>query len=373
MYKKILVPLDGSILAEAVLPFVERVAQAEKSGVTLITVLEPPVEEMVEPSAQQREEGLVPHLDQVVERMTSYGKIYLKRVARRLKEKGIDVQDDVLLGRPATEIANYANKNGVDLVAMSTHGRGGITRWRYGSVANELLRSLTAPLFLLRSSGKASEASSYGSASQLLRVVVPLDGSKLAEQALAHARELASKLDLEIHLIRAVSQPTPAYMGPDAIDYYYDLDEILTREAAAYMASVAQQLEKEKFRVTVRVFHGFPAANIVDYAAAIGQSIICITTHGRTGIGRALLGSVADKVLQESESPVVMARAQGTQHDSNNALNRPTVSGPSAYLLPPHIQVERLILSYHFIPQASDGQPARRRLSDGPWDVAVLA
>ena len=338
MYKHILVPLDGSTLAEAVLPFVELLAKAGSAKVTLVTVGEHPADNMppepqglpssLEGGAHpgegyrdqteyrvglQAESELLqrrPYLDQIVERIISYGKVYLNHVARRLQSKGVETEVDVLLGRPASQIADYAQEHSVDLVAMSTHGRGGLARWLYGSVANELRNSLQQPFLLIRSMEESSQASAEAREPLFLRVIVPLDGSPMAEQALPHAKELAAYLGLEVHLVRVVSQPMPAYMGPDAVEYYYDLDAELIKVATNYLKNVESSLKQEGLRVTSRTFHGYAANNLVDYAKVLGQNLICMTTHGRTGLGRVFLGSVADKVLQEAVVPVLMVRAK---------------------------------------------------------------
>ena len=186
MYQKILVPLDGSKLSEAVLPYVSSVAKAFDAQVSLVHVGEPVLEE-------HAPEHKV-FLDQISGQIIAYGKAYLNDQARRLQQKGISAKGEVLLGRAADEIATYADKQGMNLVAMATHGRAGLARWRYGSVANELRNRLPMPLLLIRPLEELSEAAAAARELLLLRVVVPLDGSQVAEQALPHARELASRL-----------------------------------------------------------------------------------------------------------------------------------------------------------------------------------
>lgn len=304
MYQKILIPLDGSLLSEAVLPYAETLAAASKAQVTMVYVGEPDVEEH-SPEHQV-------YLDQVTQQVLAYGKSYLRQQARRFEQKGIQTSVEVLLGRAADEITGYAQKQGVDLVAMATHGRTGLARWRYGSVANEVRNRLPMPLLLIRPAEHPSEAAMAAKEPLLLRVVVPLDGSDVAEQALPHAKELASRMDLEVHLLRIVSRPAPAYVGPEAVEYYYDLETELVKVATEYLQGVQKTLEQEGMRVTARVFHGYPAENIVDYAKALDQSIICLTTHGRTGLGRVIMGSVADKVLHDATEPIFLVRAQAS-------------------------------------------------------------
>ena len=302
MYQKILVPLDGSKLSEAVLPYAGFLAKAFGAEVSLVHVGEPVLEE-------HAPEHKV-FLDQISGQMLAYGKAYLNDQARRLQQKGISAKGEVLLGRAADEIATYADQQGMDLVAMGTHGRAGLARWRYGSVANELRNRLPMPILLIRPMEELSEAAAAAREPLLLRVVVPLDGSQVAEQALVHARELASRLELEVHLLRVVSRPAPTYIGPEAVEYYYDLESELEKVATEYLQTTQRTLEQQGLRVTSRIFHGYAADNIVDYAEALDQSLICMTTHGRTGLGRVIMGSVADKVLQEAAEPIFLVRAQ---------------------------------------------------------------
>ena len=313
MYKKILVTLDGSKFAEAVLPFVEEIARMQETSVQLIHVVPPPEDRPFDTAMERADPDYSPRLDQMVSRMAKHRQAYLDQVAGGLRAKGVAAQGEVLYGRPASEITQYASHNDVDLVAMTTHGRSGLARWRYGSVAGEVLQSITVPLFLFRSSPETSEAASSTHDSALSRIIVPLDGSELAEQALPHARALALSLGLDIDLIRIVSPPTPlmgAEVTEDYYTWYYNWEADLTKIAKDYLAGVAAKFEKDKLNVTSRIFHGNSAANIVDYAEAVGHGLICITTHGRTGLGRMVFGSVAERVLQESTSPVLMVRAQ---------------------------------------------------------------
>lgn len=301
MYNRILVPLDGSTLAESVLPYVEALTKGTAATVVLVQVND--TEAQGESPAHQQA------LDRMGEQRTSFGRAYLSHVARRLKDSGIESSGELLKGRVAGAIAQFAAAQQIDLVAMSTHGRTGLARWRYGSVANELRQLLPVPLLLLHADEAQSEAYVTAMAQLLDEVVVPLDGSAIAEQALPHAIELAKRLDLELHLVRVVMRPYMAYAEPDSVQYYFDLDAELTKVASEYLQDRAKEIEPQGIRVTTRVFHGLAAENLVDYAEALGNSLICMTTHGRTGLGRVVLGSVADKVLHDTGRPVFLVRA----------------------------------------------------------------
>jgi nucleotide-binding universal stress UspA family protein len=156
------------------------------------------------------------------------------------------------------------------------------------------------------------------------RILVPLDGSPRAEQALSLAQELAQRLDVELHLVRATTSaaeslretvPSGRMGGPDTLD---DIaigvaEDRVEREAAMallYLESVKQRLQGAGLRVVTEVRTGNAAPVIMEYAREIGASLIVMSTHGRSGIGRAIYGSVADAVLRESGTPVLLVRVQ---------------------------------------------------------------
>lgn len=152
LYKKILVPLDGSRLAECVLPHVEELA---KSGmvkeIILLRVCDSPS------IVADYPEGKGKTWEKHVERLTSNAQqqcsLYINDVEQNLKEKGFKVKSESSLGKPAEEIVNYANKNKVDLIVMASHGRSGVSRWAYGSVAEKVLRSSCVPVLLVKVPG----------------------------------------------------------------------------------------------------------------------------------------------------------------------------------------------------------------------------
>jgi nucleotide-binding universal stress UspA family protein len=155
--RKILVLLDGSGLAEEVLPYVKEHAEMSGREVTLLHVCEPPE---VEPSFvyYASQWGYPPTKplkweDYVEEEMTKVkkgAKEYLEKIGKRFSDAGIKVSSEVLLGKPAREIVDYVARNPFNLVAMSTHGRSGVSRWAYGSVADRVLHAVSSPLLLVR-------------------------------------------------------------------------------------------------------------------------------------------------------------------------------------------------------------------------------
>jgi nucleotide-binding universal stress UspA family protein len=152
MYKKILVPLDGSKLAECALPSVEELAKGcGTEEVILVSVTERvqgyrPVEDPSQPLGQR----LVPEAAGKKERQAQR---YLERIAKAIDAKGIKIRTAALLGNPAEEIAIYAKHPGCDIIVMSSHGRSGPSRWAHGSVADRVLRSSCVPVLMVRAPG----------------------------------------------------------------------------------------------------------------------------------------------------------------------------------------------------------------------------
>jgi nucleotide-binding universal stress UspA family protein len=152
MYEKILVPLDGSELAESVLPHVETIARGcSVVEIILLRVCEAPSILADYPEGKDRS------WDKHVERMTTNAQqqcnVYLGDVEKQLRDRGFNVMIESRLGKPAEEIINYANQNKVDLIIMASHGRAGVSRWAYGSEADKVLRSSCVPVLLVKVPG----------------------------------------------------------------------------------------------------------------------------------------------------------------------------------------------------------------------------
>jgi nucleotide-binding universal stress UspA family protein len=145
MYEEILVPLDGSVLAEAALPHARALAKAFDGRITLITVFEPATV-----ISQPGMVGPVISVSVDAEAETAALREYLDKIAANLKTEGIDVRTAIREGDAASAVIDYAAANREDIIVMSTHGRSGIQRWVYGSVADKVLRSANVPVLLIR-------------------------------------------------------------------------------------------------------------------------------------------------------------------------------------------------------------------------------
>lgn len=300
MIHRILIPLDGSELALQALP--HGALQARKLGAQIILLC------VLEPVPASAAEWVVP-LDLDLDRVQAEAESYLADMAEPLVEQGLHVDIRTCPGPPAETILAFARAEGVDLIVMSTHGRSGIGRWVYGSVADKVLRGADVPIFLLR----VSDAQPPAGVSDYQRLLVPLDGSELAELALPYAEAWAKAFEAEVILLRVPTLPAYVSLGPDAsmlapavLGEAYD-------EADAYLANLVRKLKAKGLAVhKAAVEPGAIADTIVDYARDAGVDCIVMSTHGRSGLGRWVYGSVADRVLRAAGVPVLLVRASAT-------------------------------------------------------------
>ena len=297
MYTQMLIPLDGSKLAENVLPYARALARALNARIELLSVVE-----SVDFAGQVRS------LDPMSKAAVREGERYLEGVARSFT--GSEVTCVVEEGEAEKIIIEKAGRDKETLIAMATRGRSGIHRWLMGSVAEKVLRGATNPLLLVRGD---EEGKSSGEA-PLKSIVVPLDGSKLAETVLPNAIDLAKKLSLEIVLTRAYQlSPSAAFAGADAV-YIPNSDALLTvvrEENNAYLQAKVDELRQNGIaKVSSILLVGSGADEIIDLARTTPDNLIAMCTHGRSGVKRWALGSVTEKVVRHSGDPVLVVRAE---------------------------------------------------------------
>lgn len=294
----VLVPLDGSILAELALNFAESLARASEARLILLRAVVPYTFGGTD-EAEARAKAI------------NEAERYLAGLVDRLAQRGIEAEATVLYGEAAPSIVEAAQLHMVDLVAMCTHGRGGLGRWVYGSVAEEVLATAPTAVLLVRA-WQALE--SVTSATERSRVLIPLDGSAFAEKALPVAEQLAATLDAELMLLRVVYPPSPILTQEWMVASYL-AEELETSESAAkqYLEGVADRLSRGGRSVSTDVRVGTPASVIADTGADV--AFLVMATHGRTGTERLMMGSVANVVVRRGEVPLVLvgpASMEGT-------------------------------------------------------------
>ena len=289
MYTKILVPLDGSNLAEQILPYAGLMAEKFQIPVELLRVNDPDAITAFAPPLQ--------------------GGDYLKKISQRHFPPSRTVHGVVEMGRPAEIIAERAAVHPGTLIAMATHGFSGIQRWLLGSVANKVVRTAKNPVLLVRPVEKRDPLEPI----QMKTLLVPLDGSGLAEKVLPHVVALAKVLPLEVNLIRVYAPSTESYVVGDGlyVDVLSQERETNRKRAEEYLEGKTQELQAEGMgRVISIAVEGDAAGEIIDLARKTPDSLIAMSTHGRSGVNRWLLGSVAEKVVQHSRDPVLVIRPE---------------------------------------------------------------
>ena len=298
MYSKILIPLDGSKTAEAVLPYARYLAGKLKIPVHLLAVID--VAEMALHSSSEKKW----FIDRMVDDGRRSGETYLHRLAATFP--GTGVRYTVEVGHAADAIIEHGGSDAAMLIAMATHGRSGLDRYLLGSVAEKVLRGSDNPLLLVRA-GVEIPADGLG----FTTIVVPLDGSELAESILPMVAGVAKKLDSEVMLFRAYHIPTAIYQG-DAVmsgEAYTDMLNALREEAAGYLDSKAAELRKLGVnRVSSLAQEGFAADEIIDLGKKKPAALIAMGSHGRSGVKRWLLGSVTETVVRHTPGAVLVAR-----------------------------------------------------------------
>jgi nucleotide-binding universal stress UspA family protein len=188
---------------------------------------------------------------------------------------------------------------------MVTHGRSGIQRWLLGSVADKVLHGAANHVFLVR----ASDQGKTGGEAALKTVIVPLDGSPLAENALAHVVDLAKELKLKVVLMRAYALP-PSVTADEYGTYMEELINQIEAEAKDYLAEKAKEVKAKGLEDVVSVASfGYGAEKIITLAHETPDSFIAMCTHGRSGIKRWVLGSVTERVVRHSGDAVLIIRA----------------------------------------------------------------
>ena len=293
MFKTILVPLDGSAVGEAALPYAEALAARGGAGLTLVR------------SARIRAPLGEPGSDQ--QRVITEAESYLASVAQQLAAKGFRVETGVPYGEsPAAWIVEEIGLRKAELVVMATHARTGPDRWLHGSVAEAVVSRATTPVLLVRAEGPHM-AERFAQTQPTL--LVALDGSELAEAALPIATDLATGLGGRVVLVGVVPRPGDLVAAQGGVVTYVGADHTrLQEEARSYLAQIAERLAAPELSVESALRPGAPATEIAAAAAEYSAAAIVMATHGRTGLARSILGSVAGQVLLHSPSPVLLTR-----------------------------------------------------------------
>lgn len=289
MVKRILVPLDGSPLAERALPYAVRLASATGARLILmhghaplLITKTPDFDVSAYAARLQAGETPVP--------ATMLAGVEIDTVTR-----------DIYMDQVAEGICETVVEEGAELVVMSTHGHSGFGRWLYGSVADQVLRQAPVPVVLISATCEHTWA-----ADAPFRILIPLDGSRFAEEVLRPASDLATALRAELLLVGAAGPVEYGYA--DSVPFMRAGFDSALQETRTYLEGVAEGLRAAGHRVIVDAEMGRPGPVIDGIARRRHVDLVALATHGRSGLARMTLGSVASEVLHRTTVPLMVFR-----------------------------------------------------------------
>lgn len=327
MFKRILVPLDGSARAETAIPVAARLARASGGTILLAQVAIIPV--------MYESYGAASVIGEMVDSEVEGAGDYLQGVKACGELAGMQVETSVLVGAPAQTIISMATMFKADLIVMTSQGKTGVKRWLLGSVAQKIARQSPIPVLVLRETNAMTATT--GSASSPVRALVTLDGSVLAKAAIEPAAQLVAALSSpnqgELHLLRVVK---PLAFNEKKVDaeFIRQAQEQTLHKAKTYMESIVEHLRegpigKLNLTITWSVIPGEDVAETIVQAGEFGEEagkgiipgrcdMIAMATHGRTGMQHWVLGSVTERVLSATHLPLLIVRPEETAFQKND-------------------------------------------------------
>jgi nucleotide-binding universal stress UspA family protein len=303
MYNNILVPLDGSELAEVVLPYAKELAGRLDLDLTLLHVCE---------SRPESQFMCQAYLERAADIVGAQSREVQSKTGAPSGGKAVEARIHVIYGHPAEAILRYAEENKPDIILMATHGHSGVRRWVMGSVADKVLRQSKVPVWLVRANIPEEIVHDEWPKRTFL---VPLDGSKAAEVVLPHVQALAKQRGAElvnVVLLRVYEKPfvTADYPERDWAKHVERMTNYFKQEAERYLAEVSKNLSAAGLHVRSEVLVGKPAGEIIKYAHDNHPNLVVMATHGSSGLSLWEYGNIADKILHGVSSPIFLVRPQ---------------------------------------------------------------
>ncbi len=275
MFETIVVPLDGSKIAEAVFAQVRKILFRKDAELVLVQAIALPT-------------GTEPTTPELTESLQVQATWYLEELARKLEGQGARVRTVLRIGDPAAVILDVAHGEKADLIAMTTHGRTGLSRWVFGSVAEKVIRAARVPVLAIRSFTPAGQPAPAEELA-LKRILVPVADADLSLDAVGPAVEVGRLFGSAVTVLHVCEGPACAVPVPQITKAFERF-----REAGLEAGPLMKQ--------------GDPAVQILDACRETGADLIAMTTHGRAGLSRWMLGSVTEKVLRGSTVPLLIVR-----------------------------------------------------------------
>ena len=304
MAPTVIVPLDTSVESEASLGAAEALVRSTGGLLFFISVIEAPSEVGVWLNAHRTIDAWVDRHMEVDE--------YLTNVAARYPDLPTDTL--VSTGNPSVEINLIAADQAEPVIVLASHARTGFSRMAVGSIATSVIHDARCPVIVVR----RGEDEPYDQApTSMKRLLVALDGSEFAESALSAAREVLGTSDLNLHLLRVVE--TTKWYGSTYAEFDYGVLDLYVQgereTASAYLEKQAKALEDTGHTVTWEICEGLVPDHIAAVSDEIDADLIVMSTHGRTGLGRVFMGSVAERVVHDAERPVMLVNPNVSSGD----------------------------------------------------------
>jgi nucleotide-binding universal stress UspA family protein len=310
MYQQIMVPLDGSSFSGQALSYALGAARRMNATVHFVRVHKP-TEALLSPATPWLVDTVAGAQQRPAEQQ------YLQLLAALPRASGLRIETALLEGQVTAALERYVSLMNIDLVVMTTHGRGGLSRVWLGSVADTLVRNVDVPVLLLRPTQATRE---YGPEFSLNHILIPVDGTAFSECVIEQAMEIGSLTNARYTLVHVVAPPVSAGASPasaGAADMEFAL---LRAHARAELEQLATQMRERGVQVdTAVVVQSQSAAGILESAVETQADLIAMATHARAGWTRMALGSVADKVLRATHTPLLLMRPYLERHKDSSA------------------------------------------------------
>ena len=298
---RILVPLDDSELSEAALPYTKDLAARLGLDITLLHVCTPE-ERKSEPVFRT----YIEHKAEVIKHQTQEAQ---EKIGIKPKELAFQAQGEIVIGSPTEEILRYADKKDIDLILMSAHSRSETGLWALGSVADKVLKVSKTPVWVIKTGVRIKKTP----LDKWLKrtIVVPLDGSERAECILPYVEALAKQHGVEMEVVlfgvsEFVALPQGHMLSSESERAEVGRNKQLVEE---YLDRIEGRLKKAGLNVRSEVRIGNAASEIINYVEANPPYLTVMCTHGRSGLSRWVFGSVAQKILRQAPTSVLMKRA----------------------------------------------------------------
>lgn len=275
-YQKILVPLDGSDAAEFAIPYAADLARKYEAELILLTIA-----------------YFAPLPNDAQESFVQSGIRREHRIAEQLRAEGIRAQEQTIeQNNPPDTIFKFITSQEISAIVMSTQGRSGMVRWLFGNNLDQVLNSLPVPLLLVRPAYE--------------KIVVPLDGSRWSESAIPQAAEIARAHNAELILLHVYQSPASGYTDQLALAGQQYMADRQYEQMREQLVALRNGLRRQGLRVREQIIRSHnPAQSICEFVEAEeGVSMVVMSTHGRTGLARWLVGSVAQNVIKNVRCPV---------------------------------------------------------------------